>query len=365
MSGRLGWLLVVVAVAVGGWLVLRPRGGAGETTQALASESTRPSGGPLPVRTVAPAPARFRPTVTLEGTLQPIREADLGFKVPGRLESVKVRLGAHVAAGETLARLEHGEAKAQLLAAHAQTQAAAAQLDLADDTSRRATALADRGVTPAAAQKQAVQQRAVAEAQVSAAEAQAALAEESLRNHVLVAPFAGVVTRAPSGTGAIINPNMPLFHIADLSALRLSASVSEGEAQLVRQGAPLTLNADGVKLTGRVTAVVGAVDAATRRMPVEAELPNDGNVLAGVLARAQVVAPEELELLRLPATALRPGSQDEILVVAGGRLERRAVRFFLDGDGALMVRSGLKAGERVVVSPTAEMRDGDLVRIAD
>ena len=66
-----------------------------------------------------------------------------------------------------------------------------------------------------------------------------------------------------------------------------------------------------------------------------------------------------MPVLRLPATALRPGSQNEVLVADGGRTRLRHISFARAADGALLVRRGLEPNERVVAAPTAEAADGD------
>jgi multidrug efflux pump subunit AcrA (membrane-fusion protein) len=104
------------------------------------------------------------------------------------------------------------------------------------------------------------------------------------------------------------------------------------------------------------------VDPATRRVPVEAEIKNDqSGLLGGSFVRARVVGLDRLAVLKLPGETLRPGSQNEIMIVKGGRLEARKLTFTVASDGTLLVRDGLGAGERALLSPSAEAKDGDSV----
>jgi multidrug efflux pump subunit AcrA (membrane-fusion protein) len=69
-------------------------------------------------------------------------------------------------------------------------------------------------------------------------------------------------------------------------------------------------------------------------------------------------------VLRLPHEVLRPGSQDEVMVVVGdGRLEGRHVVLAVDKDGSLLVRHGLTPGDKVVAKPQPEAKTGDVVSI--
>jgi multidrug efflux pump subunit AcrA (membrane-fusion protein) len=128
----------------------------------------------------------------------------------------------------------------------------------------------------------------------------------------------------------------------------------------------------GRTVHGKVTAVLVSVDAATRRVPVEAELQNDGDrpILAGTFVRGSIRGDEKVRVLRLPASIIRPGSQDEVMVIerdAGGkdaRLHVRRVHFVGGTEGTILVRSGLQPTDEVLRSPTAESREGDTVVIA-
>ena len=311
--------------------------------------------------TVLPKAETWQPVVQFEGTLQPVREADLGFKVPGKLAQIRVRLGDHVSAGQTLATLDTTEAQAQVDAAQAQVRASEAQLALADDSAKRTSTLVGSGAASQQTGVQTGQQRTLAAAQLDSARAQLAIAQAALKNQVLVAPFSGSVTRVPSGAGAIVNPGTVLFHVQDTSTVKLSGAIGEADAPLVRPGAPLEVKLDSRTVQGRVVAVLSSVDAATRRVPLEAEIKNDGGqpLLGGSFVRAAVSGLKPVPVLRLPASALRPGSQNEVLVAEGKRQRLRHIVFARAADGALLVRGGLDANERVVSAPTAEAADGD------
>lgn len=310
---------------------------------------------------VAGKPETWQPEVQFEGTLQPVREADLGFKVAGRLAQIRVHLGDRVSTGQTLAMLDATEAQAQVEAAQAQVRASEAQLALADDAAKRATTLVGSGAASQQTGVQTGQQRSLAAAQLDSARAQLQLMQAALKNQTLAAPFAGSVTKVPSGAGAIVNPGTILFHLQDTSTVKLSGAIGEADAPLVKPGAPLEVRLDGRTIQGRVVAVLTSVDAATRRVPLEAEIKNDGGqpLFGGSFVRAQVSGLHPVPVLRLPATALRPGSQNEVLVADGGRTRVRHIVFARAADGALLVRSGLEPTERVVAAPTAEAADGD------
>ncbi len=240
-------------------------------------------------------------------------------------------------------------------------RAAEAQLALAEDSARRTSALLGSGAASQQTGVQTGQQRSLAAAQLDSARAQVALMQAALKNHVLSAPFAGSVTRVPSGAGAIVSPGTVLFHVQDTSTVRLLGAIGEADAPLVRPGAPVEVRLEGRSVQGRVVAVLSSVDPATRRVPLEAEIRNDGPqpLLGGSFVRAAVSGLKPVQVLRLPASALRPGSQNELLVAEGAQERTRHVLYARAADGALLVRAGLEPNERVVATPTAEAADGD------
>ncbi|HET9952977.1 MAG TPA: efflux RND transporter periplasmic adaptor subunit [Polyangiaceae bacterium] len=320
---------------------------------------------PEVVRVILGKPETWQPTVQFEGTLQASQQAELGFKTGGRLGSIKGKLGDVVKAGAVLATLDTNEAAAQLKAANAQLRAAEAQLALAADSEQRTQKLLDTGSVAAATGVQTTQQRALAEAQLDAARAQIGVVQVSLYNHVLVAPFAGTLTRAPDGVGAVVTPGQVLFALADLRSLKLRGTISEPDANLLKLGSSVEVDGGGPGARGKITALIGIVDASTRRVPIEAVLENasGSSLRAGSFVRAQALGGAPIQVLRLPHEALRHGSQDEVFVVSNGALQARKLVFSVSKDGALLVRSGLQPNEPVVLSPRAEARSGAKVNI--
>lgn len=314
------------------------------------------------VQVVTPSPATWRPVVPTTGTLAPYQEADVGFKVGGRLVKVNVDVGAMVKAGAVLASVEASEASAQSAAASAGVEAAEIGLQMAQDQKRRVDKLFESGSISEVEKSTTDQKVKMAEAQVAQARAQSRLARTQVANATLAAPFAGLVTRVPAGIGTIVGPGVPLFHLEDTTVLKLNATLSEGDARLVTVGDEIVV--EGRK--GKVTAVLPSLDPMTRRVPMVAEIPNEGDkpLLARAFVRATITTPREISVLRLPATARKPGSQDEIVLVENGAAKIRRVVFDTAPDGALLVREGLAPADVVIATPSGEMIDGQPVVVA-
>jgi membrane fusion protein (multidrug efflux system) len=343
-------------------------------TQALAEQAKSGAGDKRSgAETVHGKEKKWRPVIPVTGTLAPIQEADVGFKTGGRLMNVRVKVGDRIKAGQPLASLDVAEASAQAAATSAGVRAAQVNYDMAKDAQKRTLALFEQNAVSDAENLAATNRAALALAQLEQARAQAQLASVGLSNGSLAAPFSGLVTRAPDGIGKIVAPGEPLFHLQDTSVLKLTATLSEADARLIEIGADVIIDSASAEAApiegkaeiggarGKVTAVLASLDAQTRRVPVHAEITNDAAspLLAGAFVRATVTSSKEVMVIELPPGTLRPGSQDEVVVVEKGKAHLARVAFTPGPGGVLLVRSGITAADSILLNPTSEVREGD------
>lgn len=315
-----------------------------------------------PIKTAHPTPAKWVPRVDLTGTLKPWRDADVGFETGGRLVRVGANVGDKVSAGQILAVLDASRAAAQVGQAESQVAAAEANLALAQDNLKRTEALAATKSIPEAQAEQSRQQVALAKAQLDGALASTRMAKNGASVHSISAPFGGIVTKAPTGIGSVVNAGVPLVHLEDMSRFRLSASIGEDEVPLTSVGAPVKILYRERVVDGKVIAVVPSLDQATRRAPIEIEVPNtSGDLLGWSFVRARILGRGEVDALRVPALARRGGSQDELVKIEDGRAKIVKVSFAVDEDGTLVVQRGLMPADEVVLSPNPDLKDGDPV----
>ncbi len=327
-----------------------------EEERAAAAETA----GEVPEVAVATGvPVETEPVVVLTGTLEPAQAADLAFGVPGQVETVSVRLGQPVDEGDVLVTLDRRSVGAASAQSQAAIRVAEASVEMARDRVRlleplvRAGSMAERELITAR------QQLAITEAQLQQAQAGRQQVAASSSDHILRAPFAGVVTRVPSGVGVAANPGVPLVRVEDLTSLRLRTTVNESQLSGLRVGARVSI--DGTGAVGTIDALVRSLDAQTRRAPVEVRIDNaDGALVANSFARARVAVGERRPVLRIPATALRVDST-VLRVGDASRLESRDVVAETAEDGSWLVSSGLTAEDRVVVR-AALAREGAVIR---
>ena len=319
------------------------------------------------VQTVEPKQVQSLNREEITGALQPARQLQLGFEVPGRLARLSVKKGAQVREGQVIAQLDPEMADAQVLQAEAAVKAAEAQSTQAADTARRQSELQQNGSVSDWQSKSSSSQAAAAAAQLQAARAQLAQARASRRRHDLAAPFAGTLIEQPDQVGATVSPGKELFTLEQLDPLVLKLTVPESSRGSLRVGAKVRVEAVGGGAQtdeAVVRAIIPSADAATRRIPVEIVVPNaEARFTAHTLARASLPLGQPEPALELPASALTSTGGDHVYAVASsGEVKRIAVQVVDRGAQKVVVKTA-EPLSRVVDYPATDLADGAKVSV--
>ncbi len=267
----------------------------------------------------------------------------------GRVEDLAVAFtGQAVRRGAAMMRLYSPE----LLAAEEEYLAARR---LAPDVEAAGPETRARAEALAAAAAQRLRLLGLSAAQLDALAARGAAGTAT----VIPAPFSGTVVERFVQTGQYVSQGQPLFTVAPTDPLWVLVDVYEQDLAHVRVGGMLSVSAEGLagdgRLAARITFVSPTVDPATRTATVRAVLPNPGGGLKpGMFVRAQVLgaaagAPEGVVV---PASAVLETGYDATVWVetAPNTFEPRAVALGNRSADAVVVRSGLRPGDRVAVS---------------
>jgi RND family efflux transporter MFP subunit len=165
--------------------------------------------------------------------------------------------------------------------------------------------------------------------------------------------------------GALVNAGSTLlFRLAQISSLRTYVNVPQVNASEVRAGqqARLTVsNLPGRKFAGAVARTANALDAASRTLLAEVQVPNpDGALLPGMYARVELSGSRTHEALRIPSDALIVrGAGTEVAVLLDGRtVHLQKVEVGRDYGDFLEVIEGLHEGDIIVSNPGDVLREG-------
>jgi RND family efflux transporter MFP subunit len=300
--------------------------------------------------------------IEVDGVVVGRLETVLSSRLSAPVAEVRAVPGETVRAGTVLVRLEARETDSALEGARAALGSAKASLELAKKNRLRFERLAERGAAAAVELDRARQDEAGATAAVASAQALVRRAETDRSQAALTAPFDAVVVEKMVSPGDLAAPGRPLVRLASATGRRVEAAPGEGEAALVKPGDALEIAIGGRTVTGRVAEIVGAVDPSTRRRTVRVDLPAGEEPPIGSFARLLLAGPATPRLL-VPARAVvaRGGLEIAWAVGPDGRVALRYVRTGGRAGGSVEVRSGLEAGERVVLDPPADLEAGTRV----
>lgn len=183
----------------------------------------------------------------------------------------------------------------------------------------------------------------------------------------LVAPVTGIVAEVGVGAGGAVAEGQPVFRVVNPERLWLELRIAENDIGRIGQPTGAAFSVDGfaqpfevdLQRGGRMIGFGSAIDAVTRTAPLVFELPNpDQRLRIGMAARASVFTGAAAGALAVPAGAvIDDNGQAVVYVQRGGEsFERRAVQLGIrDGDW-VELKSGAKAGERVVSKGAYQVR---------
>lgn len=171
----------------------------------------------------------------------------------------------------------------------------------------------------------------------------------------IVAPTDGVVTDLPVREGAAVQGGMPIMNLADLSEVWVIAEVPESQGAWLKAGEVATVTLPGAgadPLEGRLDYLYPEVSPATRTIRARIVVPNDGVALRpGMSVRVALQGPARSAVLVPTEALIRSGERTAVILAEGdGHFRPVAVVAGLEQGDQTEIRSGLQAGDRVVVS---------------
>ena len=357
-------LLFVVALFTHGFGLFRRHAAAAEGPEMLVHQGDKiliPEGSPLRERlTVAPAPAEeVGGSLVMPGVVEsdPARTAAVLTPLSGRVLELKVALGDRVARGQLLATLESPD----LAQAYADNDKAADGFALTARNLERAEGQSKIGAGSDKDLDQARSDHAAAAAEYARSQARLrsigapAQAGKAARLLAVRAPVSGSVTSLSVAPGNMINdPTQPLMTIADLSTVWVTALVPEKDLSAVsrNQDAEVSLSAYPDRtLHGKVLFVSDVIEPDSHRNKLRIAFANaDYALKPNMFASVTLLGAKQTRVV-LPTSALLMNNDRTSVFVATApwTFERRTVDPQLEEGSSVAIRSGVSAGEQVLI----------------
>lgn len=322
-----------------------------------------------PVRTITVEPVTFRMGGSATGTIEARADADLGFRIAGKLVERKVDVGSLVKAGDVLARLDDQDQRNALRTAEANLASAQAdQVQARNEESRKRELLAN-GNAPQAQYDAALLAMRTADAKVVATQAALQSARDRVGYTELRADRDGVVTTIGAEPGQVVEAGQMVVRVAQPEEREAVFNVAETGIRAAPKDPVIEVSLAGapdIAAVGRVREISPQADPVTRTHTVRIALDNPPDALrlgATVVGRLkQPPAP----VVELPGTALfeEAGRSFVWLVDPKAQTVRRqpVVIRARESDGPVIVTEGLTRGDVVVTAGVHSLSDGQRVR---
>lgn len=321
----------------------------GQPSPNSASQANTPQNTPRTAGTVLRvANTTITSSIDASGIAEPLQQAMLSTKLMGTVTEVLVREGDRVSAGQALLRIDARDMAAKsahVAAARADAEAMRAE---ASTHAARFTALYADSAATRAQYEAAMTGLARAEAGVRAARAAESEIDATRSYATVRAPFAGVVTARQADPGTFAAPGTPLLTVQDVSSLRITATVGADAVRALSRGQSLRGTIDGAPITARIEGIVPT--AAGGVFTVNATVSNRALTYRAGSSAALIIPTGAQEALTVPRAALvYDGDLTGVIVRGDTRDERRWVRIGATVDSLVVVTSGLRAGEEIVI----------------
>jgi RND family efflux transporter MFP subunit len=338
------------------------------------------------VRVANVEPSSEIDVVKLPATTSAFATANIFARASGYVEKREVDIGDRVKQGQLLAEIVAPELGHQIAQAEATLsqlkwalQQAEANRELAKVTWGRDKPLVEKGWVTAQqgtideqtlkAQEAAV---SVAQANVTAEEAQLRVLRQQKLYQRVVAPFDGVITQRNTDVGSLVQADATsgtfMFTIMQGNVIRTQVFVPQDAAFGLKPGIDAAVHVPEIPdrtFPGTVTRIAEAIQPGSRTLLTEIDIPNpDGALTAGIYCTVELHILRKTPSFTVSADAIifnQAGLQ--VAVVENGVVHLRKVGVARDLGRQVLLHSGVKRGDQVILNPAVDLAEGTKVQI--
>ena len=340
-------LLILIALSLLALLAapkLTSRGDATEPAESEAGEAPRK----LRVAVLEIAPEHLTERLSTTGTVRANEQVELVSEISGKVAEILFREGSPVRSGQLLLKIDDAELQAE-------HERAGLRVELAERRETQRRQLRDDGVISD-------EEYELALNQLNVLRSERRLIEAQLLKTEIRAPFGGVIGLRYVSQGSYLSPQKKIAMLQDVDSVKVDFSVPEKYAARMRQGGEIRFHIKGDERSflGTIYAIEPSVDAETRSLQLRARSPNpDRTLLPGAFADVELVIAETDSAFTVPAIAVIPElGGKKVFVLEDGKAQPRKVETGIRSDQRVQITSGLRAGDRVIVSAIQQLRAG-------
>lgn len=343
----------------------------------------------VPVRVASVEKGSLADTTVVTGKLEALAYSNV---VPGgqggKVYSVNVKVGDRVSKGQTLVTLEHASLQAAVQQAEQGVVQAEAALEVARINYEQAAAnyergkqLYESGAIPQAGpagfetayeipyRQAKIDYEQVKPAMVANARAALAMAKEQYNNAFIKSPISGVVTAVNVNPGELASPAspVPVVSVVNLDKVVVKATVTEDQINKLKEGQEVPVLVSAVSsepFTGVITSIALAADQQSLAYPIKVQIDNPEHLLKpGMFAEVQLQDKKEGVLVVPREAVVTLGGRDVVWVVENNRAVIRPVTVGVSDGKKIEIKTGLEAGQQVVISGQDSLQENAVVEI--
>lgn len=293
------------------------------------------------------------------GRIQPAEQVQVRSPNAGQIISLMADEGDDVIEGQTLAVLRSAVETAQTDALAARERAGSAELARAKRDLGRIEQLAAKGIAARAALEDAQASVDVAEAQLASIAADRRAAAARAGEFTILAPMTGRILLRPVDNGQFVSPETSLFELGSSGTVEIQAEIDEIYSDEMRPGlkARAALSGSDIRFAALVSEVAPQVNPATGGRLVRLVPEETAGLPPGRSVDVTIIVAEETGGITLPRQAILEATTAPkvYLVGADGIVRERPVVIDRWPSVNAIVRSGLTAGELVVLEPQPQI----------
>lgn len=336
--------------------------------------------GPPPPTQVTMATVSDQEVITTDsypGVVVALNEVELRPQVGGYITEIYVKDGQKVTKGQKLYEIDRTKYIAAHTAAKASVAVAKANRDKAKKDADRYTRLAEQDAVAKQRVDYALTDLANAESQVASAQAQLSSAANDLQRSIIVSPLTGTIGISQVKLGALASPGTTLLNtVSSNNPIAVDIAVNQVEIprfmRLQKAGSAVKDSLFNVQLQdgsiykgqGHITAIDRAVDPQTGTIKVRISYPNpDGRLLAGMTVNLKALNKSSEHQLVIPYKAVieQLGEFNVFVVGDSSKAEPRIIKLGKQFNTSVVVTTGLKQGEVIVVDGVQNVKPGAVV----
>jgi membrane fusion protein (multidrug efflux system) len=304
----------------------------------------------------------------LPGQLIPFNEVNLFPKVNGFVKQLFVDRGSIVRKGELLVVLEAPEMESELQAANSRYIQAQENAEASKEKYQRLKEAAKEPGSVSPLDLDNANSKMKADNAMAKSEQSNVDAVRTMQGYLRVyAPFDGMIIQRNISPGALVVPgktsDQPMLIIQDINKMRLTVSIPEDYVDKVDLSRPVsfTFNAmPGASQTAKISRSANSLGS-MQQEAIEIDVLNkSGKLKPGMYAEVNIPMKSGAKSLQVPNNAIIRSTEHEyVIAVRDGKAVIVDVKEGLVGTDQTEVFGDLKAGDRILLHASDEIKQGD------